>query len=584
MRGEPQKQQNPQGYMQEHQGRTQNYYTAPSNGQSEPVPAVSYINPAFLPFTTAPQLQWSAPVQLPTNPMAYTQAMSTLMASNAATQSMNATVGDVPQEQSSPYDQYYNDRDVSSPQFTGKRKRGSSNAYPDRNTSPNHNRNKPQQRPSKVKTDVGPSVPSFGFALPTVLQPPQVAVSNGDNAISSRRRKFNQLGLTPRGEDRENSDEEVDEEAVFGHVGPPGGGLVFEYNGQTAALNSPSDIAAWIAERKKRFPTSARIQEKVKEQALKRLHEQEAIRCVKGQAEANRRSKLDTQVSVNNIKPSVESGDEKKRKAIERQMKKVEKLRKKLKKSEKKAARTAGALVDGSDVLENTSGTVFEVNRDDATSTGLLPLYRTPKSAPQVKAESSLESQSLDGNNQIRMESKEFAPTPGFGSLQEQGESKEPSSLAIPGRVVSKVDLGIKYSSDTDVSNHDMNSDASSTTSSSDQNSDSDSSSSGSEADDMDSAPEELSAKTNRPIRAPPTKANVTPRTFEPSICPSYKRTGRCAYGNRCRFPHPPRDASREVKPKRKHLYDRLVEQEQEAAEKLALQAIKYLGGNGFLT
>lgn len=37
--------------------------------------------------------------------------------------------------------------------------------------------------------------------------------------------------------------------------------LQFEYRGQTSTLQSSSDIAAWIEERKKRFPTKARAAE-----------------------------------------------------------------------------------------------------------------------------------------------------------------------------------------------------------------------------------------------------------------------------------------------------------------------------------
>ena len=69
-----------------------------------------------------------------------------------------------------------------------------------------------------------------------------------------------------------------------------------------------------------------------------------------------------------------------------------------------------------------------------------------------------------------------------------------------------------------------------------------------------------------------------------------YKRTGRCQFGKDCRYRHEDGDrggdkGKRRVKdePRRIGLYERMVEQEVDKAERLALEAIKYLGRNGFL-
>jgi hypothetical protein len=47
-------------------------------------------------------------------------------------------------------------------------------------------------------------------------------------------------------------------------------GLQFEYRGQVSVLGSPADIAAWVAERRKRWPTAARREAAKKEAEEKR--------------------------------------------------------------------------------------------------------------------------------------------------------------------------------------------------------------------------------------------------------------------------------------------------------------------------
>lgn len=74
-------------------------------------------------------------------------------------------------------------------------------------------------RPSnKSKVQTAPSVPSFGFALPTT-QPPALPKGRGEGA-NPKKRKTNMLGLTPRGDMHEDSEEDdADEEAKFESMG-----------------------------------------------------------------------------------------------------------------------------------------------------------------------------------------------------------------------------------------------------------------------------------------------------------------------------------------------------------------------------
>lgn len=113
------------------------------------------------------------------------------------------------------------------------------------------------------RTPAPPPVPSFGNPLPSKPPPP----SDSMRHPKKKKRTHNQLGLTPKTEEHESSEEEddVDEESKLAS----GGGTVnaplrFTYKGRTATLQSPEEIAAWIEERKKRFPTQVRVEEKKK--------------------------------------------------------------------------------------------------------------------------------------------------------------------------------------------------------------------------------------------------------------------------------------------------------------------------------
>lgn len=111
-----------------------------------------------------------------------------------------------------------------------------------------------------------PAVPSFGVPLPA--KPPQPAEASRQ-AQKKKKRKFNQLGLTPKTEEHESSDEEDDadeESRLASAAGNPAGPLQFTFRGRTSTLNNATDIQAWIEERKKRFPTQLRIEEKKKAQ------------------------------------------------------------------------------------------------------------------------------------------------------------------------------------------------------------------------------------------------------------------------------------------------------------------------------
>jgi hypothetical protein len=140
------------------------------------------------------------------------------------------------------------------------------------------------------------------------------------------------------------------------------------------------------------------------------------------------------------------------------------------------------------------------------------------------------------------------------------------------------VDLGLGYASETDSDgNSSVLSDSSVVSSSEESSEESDS---GSEDGDSD-APEAQSSKVAPPtINVPPPAPQAQPTR----VCHLWGQNGKCRFGASCRYAHPlDRKGKAKDVEKRMGLYEKLVEQELEKSDRLALDAIKYLGQHGFL-
>lgn len=145
--------------------------------------------------------------------------------------------------------------------------------------------------------------------------------------------------------------------------------------------------------------------------------------------------------------------------------------------------------------------------------------------------------------------------------------------------------LGIGYESETDSEAESSILSESSVVSSSEGPSDS----SSDEDSDSDAPPEPTSSKAApTPVVVPPPAPASAPTA---QVCRNWSRDGRCKFGRGCRWPHPPQDKGtgsgmskdKAKGEKRMGLFEKMVEQELEKADRLALDAIKYLGQNGFL-
>ncbi|KAL4996549.1 hypothetical protein BDV10DRAFT_172082 [Aspergillus recurvatus] len=191
---------------------------------------------------------------------------------------------------------------------------------------------KPQSAAPRVPAP--PPVPSFGNPLPS--KPPTPADSQ--RRSKKKKRKHNQLGLTPKTEEHESSEEEddADEESRLA-TGGAGTGVALQvtYRGRTSKLQTSADIAAWIAERKKRFPTQAKIEEKKKamEEATKAKKAKEEVQRQQREARKSAAARAKDQEKKEQNRDSIDPAD-----AAAKAKLKAEKLRRKLMKEEKRIA------------------------------------------------------------------------------------------------------------------------------------------------------------------------------------------------------------------------------------------------------
>ncbi|KAJ4345378.1 uncharacterized protein N0V89_011508 [Didymosphaeria variabile] len=188
-----------------------------------------------------------------------------------------------------------------------------------------------------------------------------------------------------------------------------------------------------------------------------------------------------------------------------------------------------------------------------------------------AKSGSSNGRQKKDGNKQSK------STKPKLEELREKVKASMSSKHPPPSTTQQAIDLGLGYGTDTESDDISSILSASSVVSSLES---SDDDASQDENEDSDTPPEAQSSKAvPAPIVPPPRIPDhkvEDPNQAKTRVCPQWKATGKCKY-KYCKYRH----AEEELK--RVGLYERMVEQELEKADCLALEAIKYLGRNGFL-
>ncbi|KAL5337814.1 hypothetical protein BJX70DRAFT_224268 [Aspergillus crustosus] len=376
-------------------------------------------------------------------------------------------------------------------------------------------------------------VPSFGNPLPS--KPP--APANIIRKPKKKRRKHNQLGLTPKTEEHESSEEEddVDEENRLTIGDGAGAALHVTYRGRTNKLQTSAEIAAWIEERKKRFPTQAKIEERKKAMEEAKKAKQEAQRQQKeARKQATTRGKKEQEKPIQKEPPGeyldpVDAAAKAKRKA--------EKLRRKLMKEEKRIAR---AEADAERVRK------LEQSQQGSLEAPIQDLVPTTQGADNSRNE-------LEASDLVRTLTGVKGGTGPGQEPQASAQNKEADSDAI-----------------------------SDTSDSSDWTSSSGSDLSDSDESENDSSPEQATSRREGPERVPPPAREEKKR-----VCRHFARNGRCPRGKSCKFLH--EKTERAVKPKpvetkgRKGLLEALLDRQKEDENRKLMDTIMWLGENGVL-
>jgi hypothetical protein len=493
------------------------------------------------------------------NPLAFAQAMA-FMATPAGIQTMAAfsnMVGGVappqyPQTSPLPLQQHQHQ---SSPQLSKRKidKFNRKSSYVPLQQIPQSTRT-PQQpipKPPRAYAISSPAVPTFGSALPVppTLKRPAAAHSSGRGA--QKKRKVH-LGLTQhqelQDEGSSSSDEnaDVDEEAVLAEK-IVNKGLVFEHEGHNISLQTPAEIKAWIKDRRKQYPTAKRVAEKANEMAEKRAGELEFLRRIKGDTgkwkptvRAAREPRLVAAAPILSA-ADIKSAEERQA-SHDKNQAELQQLRKRLHES----------LAINKAKVESSKTGAATVSKPQAIDLGLGYTSESEDASDEDKQE--VDSSELEDSSVVSSSSDESSDDSDSDSdplLEEQSAKIPIAPIAVPHPPPAPA---VKP-----------------------ETSDADS--------DSDSPPKELSAKTPIPqVRVPlPPQPSTAVQSSNSTICRSWERYGRCNHKKYCKLEHPPKETKEKGEVKKLGLFERLVEQEREQADRLALESIKWLGQNGFL-
>lgn len=339
----------------------------------------------------------------------------------------------------------------------------------------------------------------------------------------------------------QDEDDERDEEAELAPQVHIPDGLQFEHRGQTLNLRTAEEIAAWIAERRQKWPTEQKraIAQQEAEERRQKLQAERAVRLEAARAAATARQ------------------EERNKQRVEQEKKKVR--QKMLQEQIAKAKTSRVEVVEPLEAQRTAAETKIERLRKKAA--------KIAAQLRQIEVTAPTESQTLTAYG-------DTVAKPGDDELEKMlvqvdaaamRQNERTASARYGGHANEHVD-----SSEISPSDDDPLDDTSSSGSSSSSESDSD-------------APPEVSSskahkidKITRSARAP---VDTTVPDNRP-VCRNFLRYGKCKYRRQCHFKHEIPDAAVS---KRKGLYEALVDKEVEEEHRKALRLIISLGDRGLL-
>jgi hypothetical protein len=377
------------------------------------------------------------------------------------------------------------------------------------------------------------------------VKPPPAVDATSNRKAKKRKRKHNQLGLTPQADDHESSEEEGagdDEESKLAQGASGTAPLQISYKGKTSTLQTQAEIAAWIAERKKKFPTQARVDAK-KEAADEAKATREAARQQKIEEQQAKRKDTRKQSEAVITNPPDVGADAQRR----------EELRRNLEREQKRIAKAVAEADAARLRLEALQKEALSLNpeseHEDAPVINVEPIDQDPQApTPEIKPEAAINVEPA-----VNIEPHDSIPEsePGVPA----SPVKEVYSESILGsKPETPIQHPTQYGTDgqTDLTNQ-----GSDWTSSGGSDSESGSDS------DSDSAPEQESSRRTGPERVPP-----PPREGKKTICRYFARTGQCNRGDQCKFIHESSEAK--ARPERKE------NKEKETRRKGLFQAVSF--------
>lgn len=349
----------------------------------------------------------------------------------------------------------------------------------------------------------------------------------------------------------------MDEESKLAQAGSESAPLQFSYKGKTATLQSTADIAAWIAERKKKFPTQERIEEKKKaadeakaardaaREAARRekMNEKEKMNANGKAGEHKEKQKETRKPSDTNADPAMDAAMKAQRKAdkirrnLDREQKRFAKAEAEAEAARLKVAALQKQLGTGQSPQQNGSGN--ENGNDHVAELNAAP----SEAAEAAEGSEPMTIDAADKPSEPEALADNAKPVPVEAEVVGAADQPGHDPMDISSDGSGQSDWTSSSGSDSD----------------SDGDGDSDSGSG-----DSDSAPEQTSSRRQGPEKVPP-----PPREGKKQLCRHFARSGQCNRGEQCSFSH---DVSerRKAKPEKK-------EKEKEKGRKGLLSAVSNL-------